>query len=132
MAAHTQYPPAGAEALVRGDPATMVVRFRVGGVDQNISGWTFRSYVRDRIDGTLIGQCSDFTVKTPNELPDLFPAAPGTVPCVLLLGWTPAETATWQSGFVCDIEQLTPDKRTWLIFDSLRIDLDVSNEPGSP
>lgn len=132
MAAHTQFPPTGAEPLVRGDPATMVVRFRVDGIDQDISTWTFRSYVRDRIDGTKITECGDFSVSTPAALPDLFPGTPSAVPCVLVARWTTAQTAQFATGFVCDIEELTPNKRTWVIFDSLRIDLDVSNDPGSP
>jgi hypothetical protein len=132
MAAHTQFPPTGTEAQVRGDPATMVVRFRVNGIEQNITTWTFRSYVRDRIDGTKITECSDFTVATPASLPDVFPAPGSTVPCVLVMRWTPAQTAAWATGFVADVEQLLPDKRTWVIFDSFRMDPDVSNEPGSP
>jgi hypothetical protein len=132
MAAHTQFPPPGAEPQVRGDPATMVVRMRLGGVDQDITAWTFRCYVRDRIDGTLINKCEDFEVTTPDDLPALFPDAPSSTPCVLLARWTPAQTAVWASGFVADIEQLTPDKRTPIIFDQLRIDPDVSNEVGSP
>lgn len=117
---------------MRGDPATMVVRLRSGGVDQDITTWTFRCYVRDRIDGTLINKCEDFEVVTPNALPALFPDSPSAIPCVLLAKWTPAQTAQWASGMVADIEELTPDKRTPIIFDSLRIDPDVSNEPGSP
>lgn len=132
MASHTQFPPPGADPQVRGDPATMVVRFRVGGVDQNITAWTWRCYIRDRIDGTLIHKCEDFGVTTPDAIPELYPDAPSAVPCVLLARWTPAQTAVWASGFVSDIEQLTPTKRTAIIFDALRIDPDVSNDPGSP
>jgi hypothetical protein len=132
MAAHTTLPPPGAEPIVRGDPATFVVRFRVGGVDQNITGWTWRSFVRDRIDGALITECETFTVATPDELGDLFPDEPGSTPCVLLLHWSIEQTAVWQTGLVCDIEQLTPTKRTWLIIDSIRIDKDVSYLPDDP
>jgi hypothetical protein len=132
MAAHTQFPPPGAEAVVRGDAATMVVRFQTDGIDQDISAWTFRSYVRDRIDGTLINKCEDFAVTTPAAIPGLFPGDLSTTPCILLLRWTAAQTALWATGYVCDIEQLTPNKRTAVIFDSFRVDLDVSNEPGSP
>ncbi len=132
MAAHTQFPPPGAEAQVRGDPATMVVRIRVGGIDQDITTWTWRCYVRDHIDGTLINQCEDFSVTTPSALADLFPDDPGATPCVLLARWTPDQTQLWQQGFVADIEQLTPEKRTPIIFDSLRIDRDVSHETGTP
>lgn len=132
MAAHTQFPPAGAEPQVRGDAATMVIRFQVDGVDQNITAWTWRSFVRDRIDGTVIGECADFTVATPNDMPDLFPGSPSSTPSVLLATWTPDQTALWETGFVADIEQMTPAKRTWLIFDELRIDKDVSYETGLP
>jgi hypothetical protein len=132
MAAHTQFPPSGAEPVVRGDPATMVVRFLVKGVDQDITGFTFRSFVRDRIDGTLINECEDFTVVAPNDLLDLFPDTPSAVPSVLLANWTAEQTQDWASGFVADLEQLTPVKRTPIIFDTLRVDKDVSNEPGSP
>lgn len=132
MAAHTQFPPAGAEPIVRGDPTTMAIRIRIGGVDQDISTWTWRCYVRSGFDGTLINKCTDFSTATPDSLPALFPGAPGSVPCVLLLKWTAAQTQQWTTGMVADIEQLTPTKRTAIIFDSLRIDLDVSNDPGSP
>lgn len=132
MAAHSAFPPSSGEPLVRGDPATMVVRFRIGGVDQDISTWTFRSYVRDRFDGSLINECETFEVHPADDLPELFPDDPGTTPAVLLLYWTEDQTQVWQSGYVCDIEQLTPAKRTWLIFDQLRIDKDVSYEVGSP
>lgn len=132
MAAHTQFPPPGSEPVVRGDPATMVVRFMVNGADQNIIGAVFRSYVRDRLDGTLINECEDFSVVTPSDLPDLFPDTPSATPSVLLANWTAEQTQEWQSGFVADLEQLTPVKRTPIIFDSLRVDKDVSNEPGSP
>lgn len=132
MAAHTTFPPPGAEPQVRGDPATMVVRIREDGVDQDITTWTWRCYVRDHIDGTLINECSDFSVTTPDALAELFPGAPGSTPCVLLAKWTADETQLWQQGFVSDIEQLTPTKRTPIIFDSLRIDRDVSYETGNP
>lgn len=132
MAAHTPFPPAGAEALVRGDPATFVVRFRIGGVDQDITTWTFRSHVRDRFDGSLITECETFDVTTPDDLADLFPTDPGATPCVLLAQWTPEQTKIWQSGFVCDIEELAPSKRTWLIIDSLRVDKDVSYDASVP
>jgi hypothetical protein len=132
MAVHTGFPPSGAEALVRGDPATMVVRFRVGGVDQDISTWTFRSFVRNRFDGDIISQCETFEVHAADDMGDLFPGEPGATPAVLLLRWSTEQTQTWQSGYVCDIEQMTPNKRTWIIFDQLRIDKDVSYETGSP
>lgn len=132
MAAHTKYPPAGAEPLVRGDPATWVVRIQKGGADQDISAWTWRSYVRKQIDGDFINECTTFTVATPASLTDLFPGDASTVPCVLLLEWTPSQTAEWASNMVADIEQLTPTKRTWLIIDGLNIDKDVSYEPGEP
>jgi hypothetical protein len=132
VAAHTSFPPPGAQPQVRGDPATMVIRIREDGVDQDITTWTWRCYVRDHIDGAFINECEDFTVTTPNALAELFPDTPSTTPCVLLAKWTPEQTQLWQQGFVADIEQLTPEKRTPLIFDSLRIDRDVSNEIDSP
>jgi len=132
MAAHSQFPPQGSEPLVRGDPATMVLRFKVGGVDQDITGWTFRSYVRNRFDGEIITMCDTFEVHTANDLPELFPDDPGATPAVLLLRWDMDQTQIWQSGYVADIEQMTPVKRTWLIIDSIRIDKDVSYEVGSP
>jgi hypothetical protein len=131
MAAHTQFPPPGSEPIVRGDPATMVVRFKANGVDQDITARTFRCYIRDRIDGTLVNQCEDFSVVTPADLPDLFSDG-NTTPSVLLANWTAEQTHEWASGFVADLEQLTPVKWTPIIFDTLRIDKDVSNEPGSP
>jgi hypothetical protein len=132
MAAHTQFPPPNAEAQVRGDSATMIVRFRQNGSDWDISTATWRSYVREMIDGPLVSQCEDFSVVTPDDLPDVFPVTGGTVPCVLVLNWTAEQTALWQSGYVADIEQLSPVKFTPIIFDSIRIDKDVSNEPDSP
>lgn len=131
MAAHTTYPPTG-DPMVRGDPAAWVFRFRIEGTDEDITGWTWRTYVRSRIDGEFIHECQTFETHTPASLPDLFPGDPSVVPCVLILRWAPAETAVWASGQVADIEQLTPTKRTWVIIDSLRVDKDVSNEPGDP
>lgn len=132
MAAHTTLPPTGAEPFVRGDPATWVVRFKDRGVDQDITAWTWRCYIRDRIDGNKIGECTDFDVTTPQALGDLFPGDNSVVPCVLLLSWVDDDTALWQTGYVSDIEQLTPAKRTWLIIDSIKVDKDVSSEPGVP
>jgi hypothetical protein len=132
MAAHTQFPPPGAEPVVRGDPATMVVRFKTNHVDQDITGRTFRCFVRDRIDGTLVNECEDFSVVRPNDLPHLFADDPGAVPSVLLANWTGDQTQLWEAGFVADLEQLTPVKWTPIIFDTIRLDKDVSYEPGSP
>lgn len=132
MAAHTQFPPPGAEPVVRGDPTAMLVRFRRHGVDQDITTATWRCYVRDRIDGNLVNQCLDFSVAKPGDLPDLFPDSPSTVPCVLVASWTGDQTQEWASGYVADLEQLTPVKTTPIIFDALRVDRDVSYEPGSP
>jgi hypothetical protein len=131
MAAHTQFPPPGAEPIVRGDPTSLVVRFKANGVDQDITARTFRCYVRDRLDGTLINQCEDFAVVTPDSLPELFPSG-GTVPSVLVANFTADQTEAWDNGFVMDLEQLTPVKWTPIIFDSLRVDKDVSYEAGSP
>lgn len=132
MAAHTQYPPPGAEPLVRGDPTAIVVRFQHEGVDQDITTWTFRSFVRDRLDGTVIGECEDFAIAAPDDMPDLFPGSPSSVPSVVVANWNADQTQMWETGFVADLESLTPIKHTWLIFDQLRIDKDVSYEPGSP
>jgi hypothetical protein len=132
VAAHTQFPPPGAEPVVRGDPTAMVIRFRANGVDQDISTWVFRAYVRERIDGALVNQCQAFEVRSASDLPDLFPTSPGTTPAVLVANWTVEQTAAWASGYVCDIEEMSPVKRTWIIFDSIRVDRDVSNTGGSP
>lgn len=132
MAAHASYPPSGAEAMVRGDPAAWVVRFQIGGVDQDITGWDWRCYVRTRIDGEFVTECETFEVAAPVDLADLFPGDPSAVPCVLILRWTEEQTAQWSSGYVSDIEQMAPAKRTWLIIDSLRLDKDVSYEVDSP
>lgn len=132
MAAHAQLPPSGAEPFVRGDPATFILRFRIKGVDQDITTWTWRSYIRDAIDGALVTQCNDFDVVTPNDVPDAFPDSPGTVPCVLLLRWSVDQTKMWRTGYVADVEQLTPAKRTWVILDSLRVDPDVSYDTVTP
>lgn len=132
MAAHSPYPPdPKAEAVVRGDPETMIVRFQVGGIDQDITTWTWRCYIRKGTDGVLITQCDDFEVVTPDSLPGVFDE-PGTTPSVLLLHWTPDQTHVWTSGMAADIEQLTPNKKTWIIFDSFRIDKDVSYETALP
>lgn len=132
MAAHATIPPPGAEKLVRGDPATFVMRVRVGGVDQDITTWTWRSFVRDRIDGQEISQCETFDVVTPNDMPDQFPTTPGSTPCVLLVHWTMDQTALWKDGFVADIEQIGPAKRTWIIFDTIHMDRDVSYDASMP
>jgi hypothetical protein len=126
MAAHTEFPPPGHEPAVRGDPAAMVVRFRDEGGDRDITGWTFRSMIRERLDGPVVHSCGAFEVHAANDLPDLFPDQPGAVPAVLVARWTTAQTALWRSGMVADIEQLTPNQRTWVIFDRFRVDADVS------
>jgi hypothetical protein len=132
MAAHCTYPPdPDAESVVRGDPETMIVRFRIKGVDQDITTWTWRCFVRRSLDGALVSQCADFSVTTPDDLPGVFDQ-PGTTPCVLLLGWTPAQTQLWAQGYVADIEQLTPVKKTRVIFDSIRVDRDVSYDTTTP
>jgi hypothetical protein len=132
MAAHANYPPDNdAEPVVRGDPETMIVRFRVKGVDQDISAWTFRCHVRKQLDGVLISECTNFEVVTPDELADVFEEG-GTVPSVLLLHWSGDETKLWTSGVVADIEQLTPIKKTHVIFDSIRVDRDVSYSDNIP
>jgi hypothetical protein len=126
MAAHSSWPPAGSDAIVRGDPTTFVLRLRPGGAEVDITGWTWRSFVRDRLDGSLVSECETFDVVTPDDLPEMFPDDPGSTPCVLLVHWTTDQTALWKSGYVADVEQLTPALRTWLIIDSLRVDKDVS------
>lgn len=132
MAAHSPYPPDGAaEPIVRGDPETMIVRFQIKGVDQDITAWTWRSFVRKTIDGVLVSECEDFEVVTPDDLPDVF-TEPGTTPSVLLLNWSSDQTKLWGSGFVCDIEQLTPVKKTWIIFDQIKVDRDVSYDDLIP
>jgi hypothetical protein len=132
MAAHINYPPdPDAEAVVRGDPETMIMRVRSAGVDQDIRTWTWRSHVRKLFDGALLGECENFDVVTPDELPGLFPAG-GTVPCVLLVHWHPDQTKMWSTGNVADIEELTPVKKTWVIFDSIRVDRDVSYSDEIP
>jgi len=132
VAVHTQFPPPGAEPVVRGDPTTMVVRFKVQGVDQDITGHTFRCFVRERIDGTLVNECEDFAVVAPADLPEFFADSLSSVPSVLLANWTGEQTQQWEGGYVADLEQLTPVKWTPIIFDTVRVDKDVSNEPGSP
>jgi hypothetical protein len=126
MAAHLVYPPVGGEAIVRGDPVTFVMRVQVAGVDQDISTWTWRSHVRRRPDSpTLISECASFEFYTPDDFPDLYPDG-GATTAVLLVNWTGDQTADWRDGFVADVEQLTPTKRTWVIMDRLRVDKDVS------
>jgi hypothetical protein len=132
MAAHIDFPPAGAEALVRGDPATIVVRIRVAGVDQDITSWVWRSMVRDRINGTVKSTCDTFEVRAADDLPELFPDTPSPIPSVLLVHWTMEQTAEWHANWVADIEQTAPAKRTWLIIDHIRLDDDVSYDATMP
>ena len=132
MAAHSHWPPPGADPLVRGDPHTFVLRLQVDGADQDITTWTWRSFVRTRIDANVVNECETFDVVTPDDLPEHFPGAPGSTPCVLLCHWTQEQTALWQTGYVADIEQLTPAKRTWLIIDNIRVDKDVSYTEALP
>lgn len=132
MAAHCRYPPDPAEPFVRGDPATFALRFRIAGEDQDITTWTWRCHVRDRMDGSLISECIDFETAAPVDLPDLFAGDPSTVDCVLLAHFSDDDTSQWSAGYVADIEQLAPTKRTWLIVDQLRVDKDVSYEAGRP
>jgi hypothetical protein len=131
MAAHSSFPPPGIQPIVRGDPAAMVVRFMDNGIDQDISGWTFQSMVREYLDGPLVDSCEAFDVLAADDVPDLFPDAPGAVPAVLVAHWTAEQTSQWRTGMVADIEQLTPTKRTWVIFDQFQVDADVSNATGA-
>lgn len=131
MASILTYPPPSADAIVRGDPVTVVARFKIDGAEVDISTWTWRSQVRDT-NGMLISDCLSFTVSTPAALPDLFPSSSSTVPCVLLVAWQPNDTKDWSQGMRSDIEQLTPNKRTWFIFDPLRVDDDVSYDATTP
>lgn len=134
MAAHCPlFPPPDTEAMVRGDPSTWVVRFRLDGVDEDITGHTWRCHVRAGVDGSLVSACTSFDVTTPDDLPpEMFPDDPGSTPCVLLVGWSADDTAGWQPGFAADVEQLTPTKWTRVILDSLRVDPDVSHDEAMP
>lgn len=126
MAAHITYPPKGSDPVVRGDAETFILRIRYKGVDQDISTWTWRSYVRSSWDqDPPVSVCADFQVTTPDALPEVF-TEPGATPCVLLVNWAPEQTHLWAKGFVADVEQLTPNKRTWLLIDALVIDKDAS------
>lgn len=132
MAGHINYPPAGSQKFVRGDLAAFVLRVRYGGVDQDITTWTWRSHVRSKWDTpTPTSVCEDFEVVTPDDLPGVF-AEPGSTPCVLVCHWTPDQTALWQDSYVADIEELTPIKKTWVLIDKLLVDKDASYAEGLP
>jgi hypothetical protein len=134
MAVHTNYPPdPDAEAIVRGDAETFVFRFKdADGVDHDITDWTFRCHVRARFDSPLVSACDEFSVAIPDELTDMFADDPGDTPCVLQCHWPPEETSKWKTGFVADIEQTAPVKKTWLIIDALRVDKDASYSEDEP
>lgn len=132
MAVHISLPPAGAEAFVRGDPATFVLRFRVDEIDLDISAWAWRCHLRTRLDGELVSECNTFEVATPDDMLYLWPELPGTTRSVLLAHWTIEQTKLWQGGYCADVEQLTPNKRTWVIIDSIRVDKDVSYTEVEP
>lgn len=131
MAVHATVPPPGAEPFVRGDPCSFLLRFRVDHVDVDITTWVWRCQVRDRIDGKLINECETFTVLAPDDVPWLY-TEPGATPCILQLHWTMEQTAQWKDGCVCDVEQLAPEKRTWVIFDRIAVDRDVSYDGTTP
>lgn len=123
----SQYPSRDAEAFVRGDPAAFIMRVSEKGVDLDISSWTWRSHVRSGWDTREpLSVCADFEVVTPDDLPDLFTTG-GTTPCVLIARWTEAQTVLWRDGYVSDIEQLTPNKYTWLIIEHLSVAKDATH-----
>jgi len=121
----SQYPSAGAESFVRGDPVAYIVRIMVEGVDQDITGWEWRSYVRTSWDSDPLTIAETFDVVTPDSLPDLFPGG-GATPSVLVVHWTPEQTHLWKAGYVSDVEQLEPNKLTWVIINSLNVVKDAS------
>lgn len=139
MAAHVTYPAEGDEAIVRGDPETIITLIAVLGVPQDISEWTWRCHVRTKFDSTEpLSVCEDFEVVTPADLPSLFAdididlTGYEDTPCVLLAHFTGEQSALWKDGNVSDIEQLTPAKKTWVIVDRLRVDKDASHTEELP
>lgn len=128
MAVHIrQYPSPESEAFVIGDPAAFMMRVKVEGVDQDITGWTWRSHVRGAFHNTdPISVATNFVVNSPDELPGIFDDS-SSVPSVLTVHWTADQTKLWRNGFVADIEELSPIKHTWVIMDFLRVDKDATH-----
>lgn len=133
MAAHVaEYPSAEAEAFVRGDPASFIVRISVQGVDEDITTWDWRCHIRAKFDSIdPVSVCEDFAVVAPDDLPGVFEDA-STVPCVLLARFTGEQTALWKLGYVSDVEALAPTKHTWIIIDRLRVDKDATHTEVLP
>jgi hypothetical protein len=123
MAVSSQYPVNG-QPIVRGDPLTIPVDFKINGVEQDISTWVFRAHIRNSADAKLIDQF-DFTVTTPPN---------GTTTSRLLLTLTADRTRKLKTGMVFDLEQLVPAAtptetlRTWWIVTRLVVAKDVSHD----
>ena len=133
MAAHIeQYPSTDAEAFVRGDPCSFVVRIQSEGVDEDVSTWTWRSHVRRKFDDAEpISVCETFQILSPDDLPDIYPDGGATL-SVVVASWTGAQTALWKDGMVADLEEIDPLKYTWVIVDSLRVDKDATHTEELP
>lgn len=121
MAAITEYPIEGSP-IIRGDPLTIPVNIKVGGVPQDVSGWSWRSQIRRSYDSALI---TEFAI-------DVITPDGGTVPSQVLLQLTPEQTTGLKTGYVFDLEQLvdaaTPETwRTWWIVTKMHVQKDVSH-----
>jgi hypothetical protein len=109
------YPPTG--VLVRGDPWLLPVEIRVNGQPVDVTTWTWRSQIRRHPDANLLDAYTITSGHTP----------PGTtVPSEVHLYLGPDSTRHIPNGAVMDLEQLTPETRTWWAA-TLRVTPDVSH-----
>lgn len=109
------YPPTG--ALVRGDPWLLPVEIRVDGQPVDVTAWTWRSQIRRHPDADLL---EEYTITTGHVPPGT------TVPAGVHLYLGPDKTRRIPNGAVMDLEQLTPEQRTWWAA-TLRVTPDVSH-----
>jgi hypothetical protein len=122
VAVQSVYPLEDDPPIVRGDPLAIQFNFTKQGDEVDISGWTWRAYIRRSADAAYIMEFSQ-AVQVP---------AYGTLPSQLVLSLTSAQTAQLRAGMVFDVEQMTPNHLTWFICTNLRVVKDVSHAPGPP
>lgn len=103
--------------IVRGDPHTAYLLVKRNGVEQDITAWSWRAQVRRGADGPLL-----FEMTTSVDIPPN-----GTVPCRLVLHMDEDMTVLLKTGYTFDVEQLTPDHRTWWIVKKMHVTKDVSH-----
>ena len=117
VAVSSEYPIEG-DAIVRGDPLTIQADIHLLGVPQDISGWEWRSHVRRSANATYLMEFDIEAVEDPDT---------GIV-SRLLMSLDEEQTRQLKTGYVFDLEQVSPTHRTWWICKKLKIQADVSKD----